>query len=696
MKRILILIVALIVNSTLLFPQVAINTTGTDPNPAAMLDVSSSSLGVLIPRLTTVQRTAIPTPPEGLLLYDTDTKSFWFVKNSTWTEITNSSSTWSLNGNSGTDTAVNFIGTIDNQPLKLKVNNQLAGWLDPSGNANTGFGYQSLTGITTGTNNTALGYNSLLLNSTGGNNTATGSNALHLTTTGTDNAASGAWTLYENRTGYYNSAAGAWAMHSNTTGFANSAIGTFALFSNATGSNNSAIGMNSLYYSNGSDNTASGAWSLHLNQIGSGNTAIGTQSLFSNISGNNNTAIGDQAGYYLTGGNGNIFIGTSSGPASNQSIDSTLWLGRTRSHQPVLFVDLTDGRIGIGTTTPDASAKLEVNSSNQGFLPPRMTFEQRNAIVNPAEGLVIICTNCTQDGNAQPSLYLDGQWKTINLECNIPLTPTAGNHADTFTEITWNWNSVPIAVGYKWNNVNDYASAIDVGMIPTRIETGLFPGDICTRFVWAYNNCGHSSSVTLQDTTICYAPGSGVTDIDGTYYPTTILGAQEWMRYNLWTTRYNNGDSIPCVNDSTQWTVLNTGARCNSGWYTMYNWYAISDPREICPTGWHVPTDAEWTVLINYLGGNDNNAAGKLLYEEPSFECATDISKFMGWAFGFRGTDANLYGNNQSAMWWSSTQVGSDTSIVQRLNYWWMLMGCTEVAGGIGNKSGCNVRCIKD
>jgi len=97
--------------------QVAINPDGSQPNSKAMLDVKASDKGILIPRLTTVQRTAIPTPPDGLLVYDTDTRSFWFVKNTTWSEITGTGSGvgWSTSGNSGTDPATNFIGTTDNK-----------------------------------------------------------------------------------------------------------------------------------------------------------------------------------------------------------------------------------------------------------------------------------------------------------------------------------------------------------------------------------------------------------------------------------------------------------------------------------------------------------------------------------------------------------------------------------------------------
>ena len=101
MKNLSFLISLFLLFSSTMFAQVAINTDGSQPNNSAMLDVKSSEKGMLIPRMTTSQRTAITLPiPDGLLVYDTDTHSFWFVKNSVWTEITSggTGNYWSLAG----------------------------------------------------------------------------------------------------------------------------------------------------------------------------------------------------------------------------------------------------------------------------------------------------------------------------------------------------------------------------------------------------------------------------------------------------------------------------------------------------------------------------------------------------------------------------------------------------------------------
>ena len=146
-----------------LHAQVAVNTDGTAPDNSAMLDVKSTSQGMLVPRMTTAERLAIATRAAGLLVFDNTTNSFWFWGTAAWQEITTGSTGWNVTGNSGTDTTVNFIGTTDNVPLAFRVNNQVAGKIDPV-SGNTSLGYQSLVLNTTGINNVALGASALYSN----------------------------------------------------------------------------------------------------------------------------------------------------------------------------------------------------------------------------------------------------------------------------------------------------------------------------------------------------------------------------------------------------------------------------------------------------------------------------------------------------------------------------------------------------
>src|SRR6185436_6917511 len=152
---------------------VAINNDGSNPHSSAILDIKSSTKGLLIPRTSTTSRTAIVNPAKGLMLYDTTTSSFWFYNGSAWATISSASSGWSLSGNTGINPSNNFIGTTDAQPVRFRVNNSWAGELHPtSGNVFLGVG----AGInnTTGQGNSAIGEHSLFTSTAGNFITAYG------------------------------------------------------------------------------------------------------------------------------------------------------------------------------------------------------------------------------------------------------------------------------------------------------------------------------------------------------------------------------------------------------------------------------------------------------------------------------------------------------------------------------------------
>jgi len=121
---------------------VAINTDNSVPDPSAMLDVKSTTSGLLIPRLTTAQMQAIPSPAAGLLIYNSETASYWYYRATGWTNLSTGLS-WSLTGNNGTNPSVNFIGTTDDNDIVFKRNNVKAGLLNNSLNL-TAFGVNAL------------------------------------------------------------------------------------------------------------------------------------------------------------------------------------------------------------------------------------------------------------------------------------------------------------------------------------------------------------------------------------------------------------------------------------------------------------------------------------------------------------------------------------------------------------------------
>jgi hypothetical protein len=257
------------------------------PSSSALLEIKSSTKGILIPRTSSVTRVAIVGPAKALLLYDTVTNSFWFHNGSDWIE----------SGHIDPPNANTFFGFQTGSSINL-------------GQGNTGIGFQALNANTDGGVNTALGYWSLLLNTTGYSNTAVGSNSLKSNTTGIENTAVGAAALRSSTTGKDNVAVGLSSMFNNTTGNYNSVLGVESMNNNINGNNNTAIGYRALYNNNnGYDNVALGTNALLANSSGFGNVAIGSRSLASNSGGQYNVAIGDSALYNENGATHNIAIG---------------------------------------------------------------------------------------------------------------------------------------------------------------------------------------------------------------------------------------------------------------------------------------------------------------------------------------------------------------------------------------------------
>ncbi len=342
--------ILLLVTFSIQAQNVGVNATGAAPNSSAILDVAATNKGLLIPQVILTSSTdavTIPTPANSLLVYNTSTsilnglKGAGYYYNSgtsvapVWVRLVSAlngyadtTQAWLTTGNIGTDTAINFLGTIDSMPLRFKLNNTWAGQWDAkrgnyfigrnagskntSGYDNIANGDHALYSNTTGFNNIALGDSALFSNTTGYNNIALGDSALYSNTTGYYNIAHGKKTLFSNTTGIDNIANGAFALYSNTTGDFNIANGRVALYSNTTGSNNIANGALALYLNTtGSNNIANGNDALHDNTTGSNNIANGFRSLYNNTTGYGNIASGKQALYSNTIGRYNIVLGDS-------------------------------------------------------------------------------------------------------------------------------------------------------------------------------------------------------------------------------------------------------------------------------------------------------------------------------------------------------------------------------------------------
>ena len=203
--------------------------------------------------------------------------------------------------------------------------------------------------------------------------------------------------------------------------------------------------------------------------------------------------------------------------------------------------------------------------------------------------------------------------------------------------------------------------------------------------------------------------GECIKDIDGNTYKTVTIGTQTWMAENLKVSKYNDGTPIPNVAENSQWQKNTTGAWCNYNnsdslgkiYGKLYNWYAVSPTtngnKSLCPKGWHVPTDVDWTVLTDYLGG-EIVAGGKLKevitssWNIPNTD-ATNSSLFTGLPGLFRNNDGTYESIKQLGGWWSSTESKSDAAWIRYLDNTSGVL--YRIIDG-DKEGGVSVRCLKD
>jgi hypothetical protein len=318
MKKILFLLKTIFIFSVAHAQQgVAINSDGSNPDNSAILDLKSTGKGLLIPRLTAAQKTAISTPAAGLLIYQTDgTAGFYYFNGSSWASLSSAAqgplTGWATIGNAGTDSSVNFIGTADNQPMIGKVNGEQVFRFSQTMPV-TLVGFQAGK-LNTGKYNTFFGYQAGAANTTGDGNLFMGNTAGSVNTTGRENIFVGTYSGNHNTIGNYNQFIGFLSGQYNTSGSENTFSGYQSGQSNTTGSQNYFSGM---YSGNnntiGSQNHFEGYKAGGFNSTGYSNHFSGCYAGFHNSTASYNQFIGYYAGYSNTTGNVNLFIGSHAG-----------------------------------------------------------------------------------------------------------------------------------------------------------------------------------------------------------------------------------------------------------------------------------------------------------------------------------------------------------------------------------------------
>jgi uncharacterized protein (TIGR02145 family) len=321
---------------------------------------------------------------------------------------------------------------------------------------------------------------------------------------------------------------------------------------------------------------------------------------------------------------------------------------------------------------------------------------------------------------------------TCKKKCGTPLSAST-NSASSITQSKATLNGVVntdgpglFVVTFEFGKTSSYGEIYGTdfrggnGYIPTQVHTYLTWLSANTTYhyrIKAVSSCqttyGKDVSFTtlnIGESGIIFNPNltyGSAKDNDGNNYKTIQIGIQTWMAENLKTTKFNDGTAIPLEVHNQTWATLTTSAFCwynndsstyKSNFGALYNWYAVNTSK-LCPIGWHVPTDAEWTILMTYLGGI-NAALGNLqevgttnwLSQNPD---ATNGSGFTALPSGYRYNIATSdIGIGYLSYWWSSTECSTN-------NAWNIYIYYSNNFGSLqrlsdDKRDGNSVRCLMD
>lgn len=643
MKLPLLPLIFLLIFVSATYSQVGINTDGSSPSPSSMLDVKSTSRGFLPPRLTTAQRNAIAGPVEGLVIYNTDCHDLQTYNGTGWVPM----------GNTGM--------------LQEPVFN--GGNVSPCPNAQgLGYSVSSLSGAT--------GYT---------------------------------WTVPPGATIVSGQGTSSIVMNMGTmsgqvcvAGYTDCLRGPAACLQvsvpvSIPGSVTITASVNPVCAGTTVTFLASpvngGTHPVYSWKVNGGLVQSGENPQYSCVPLNGDQVLclmeQDDACYP-----GNIYqsniVTMTVNPPVIPSVSITPSANPSCLGLPVVFI----AQPVNGGSAPVYTWK--VNNVVAGSGGSSFTYV-------PVSGDAVGCTMSSSLACAvNPS-----QSNTVPMLVLPPTAaPVAGSHTAQQYQITWNWNAVAGAAGYKWNTVNDFSTATEMGASTSKTETGLACNTAYSRYVWAYNVCGHSTvTILTKSTTGCPFPcGQGITvnHVAGAVAPVT-----KTVTYG--TTTNIPGEPTKCwitrnLGAGSQATAVGDPGEEPAGWYWQFNkkqgykhdgtastpawtitgifenssWVTANDPCNIeLGDTWRVPTATEWTNIDNAGGWTNWNGPW---FSDLKLHAAGDI----GWSAGI------LYSRGSSGYYWGSTQVDNSNGPA----FTFYTGGC--YVGTYNKAYGLSVRCIKE
>lgn len=333
--------------------------------------------------------------------------------------------------------------------------------------------------------------------------------------------------------------------------------------------------------------------------------------------------------------------------------------------ETINHVDFTDGTVdslGCGAAIQQGLLTAGIAASGAGFVMP---YDGGNGGVYHAQSV--------------PSAGINGLTATLS--------------ADTFAlgsgYLTYTITGTPAAGGVVYFTVS-------IGGKTCVVSRHVFPSGNPA----ANATCG---ATNVHNPNLTYG---SMTDQDGHVYKTTVINNKVWMAENLLVSHYANGDEIPTVEDSAQWANLNTGASC---WYNndsntyacpfgrLYNWYAAIDLRNLCPSGWHVPSAAEWQSLGSFLGslGGRKLKSTGYQYWDSLNNGGTNSHGFSALPGGLRGDVVGFRDMRKQAYYWSTKPNCLTSAAFFRTSYHSDFF-TFQPEGSRNRRFGYSVRCIQD
>ncbi len=335
----------------------------------------------------------------------------------------------------------------------------------------------------------------------------------------------------------------------------------------------------------------------------------------------------------------------------------------------------------------------------------------KNKILLQIISFLFLLSSCSKDsGNTGSNTETNSLLPTITTKSVTTITATTAIGGGTVTNnggysilskgVVWSTSSNPtVSLSTKTNNGTGSGTFISniIGLNPNTLY-----------YIRAYAT---TSAGTFYGNKLTFYTTSSTGGTGGTGDTTVTIGTQVLMNKNLNVATYRNGDLIPQVTDSAQWSNLTTGAWCyynndpilGAIYGKLYNWYAINDPRGLAPIGWHIPSATEWETLNTFLGGYGVSGgklkeAGTVHWQSPNTGAANS-SKFTALPGGARHSIGSFQLKGYIGYWWSSTQFSGSLSWYRYLYYSYNYQPVGNYAWGpAGNPKGYgfSVRCIKD